>query len=98
MNEDGEKDEAMNKVSEALDKMNKRMDALEAKLKDNAVAANQALIDDLVQADIGLDADALAGLTANSLKALHTKHCGTTAGLNGAYRSNSDAFTAPEMP
>lgn len=98
VNEGGEKDEAMNKVSEALDKMNKRMDALEAKLKDNAVAANQALIDDLVQADIGLDAEALGGLAANSLKALHTKHCGTTAGLSGAYRSNSDAFAAPEMP
>jgi len=74
-------------VNAALAPLVEQVKALQATVTANADKEKETMVNALVAADVGLDADDLKAMSVNSLQKLHAKHCQTTAGLNGAFNS-----------
>jgi hypothetical protein len=78
-------------VKAAIEPLAQQVNTLQETIAANADKEKETMVNALVAADVGLDADDLKAMSVNSLQKLHAKHCQTTAGLNGAFNSASDA-------
>lgn len=78
-------------VKAAIEPLAQQVNTLQATIAANADKEKETMVNSLVAADVGLDADDLKAMSVNSLQKLHAKHCQTTAGLTGAFNSASDA-------
>ena len=86
-------------VQSAIEPVANELKEVKAALAANADKDKADMVDALVSADVGLDADDLKGLSVNAMQKLHAKHCQTTASLNGAFNSAEQGNTYKiEMP
>lgn len=69
-------------VLEAINGLKAELKDVKAKLNEKEDAQRDQQINDLVDADVGLEADDLKELSPNALQKLHTKHCTQTNGLH----------------